>query len=99
MHGQTHARKDTEHSLPIPYILFDLARINNIDHIINGDAGLCNVGCQDNLPHPRRGAFKDRLLVHCRHHGVQRDEEVAVWGGEGEGQWERTGTRMGEGMN
>lgn len=97
MDRHTHAW--TQNSLTIPYILFDLARINNIDYVINGDAGLCNVGCQDNLPHPRWGAFKDRLLVHCRHHGVQWDEEVAVWGGAGEGQWEGKGTGMGEGMN
>ena len=41
------------------YCLLNFAAVHYVHHVVNGDAGLGNVGSNHNLPHSLRGTIKN----------------------------------------
>ena len=52
------AESKTEGEREKSYCLLHFAAVHYVHHVINGDAGLGNVGSNHNLPHSLRGTIK-----------------------------------------
>lgn len=54
----------------------ELATVNDIHHILNGQAGLCNVCGNDNLADPFRGALEGLPLLSRGNRRMKRDDPM-----------------------
>ena len=58
MEESTSLEADNKEDERESYCLLDFAAVHYVHHVVNGDAGLGNVGSNHNLPHPLRGTIK-----------------------------------------